>query len=163
MKAIKHELTYPGASVDDVVAMISDPDFREQVADFQGVVRKEVDVEGEVPAKRIRVELVHGTERVPSFAKKFVGDEISIVQVETWSTDTQAAVEVTIPGKPGDMKGEARIEQRGDAVVETYDLAVKVRIPLVGGKIEDLVAGLLVKAFKAENKVGLTWLAGEKG
>ncbi|KRF18784.1 hypothetical protein ASG90_02480 [Nocardioides sp. Soil797] len=163
MKQIKHELSYPGATVDDVVAMISDPAFRERVADHQGVVRKKVSVDGEVPAKTISVELVHGTDRVPSFARKFVGDEIPIVQVEKWSTDTAASVEVTIPGKPGEMVGEARIEQRGDAVVETYDLAVKVKIPLVGGKIEDLIAGLLVKAFKAENKVGIKWLEGDRG
>lgn len=163
MKKIRHELSYPGATLDDVVAMISDPAFREKVADYQGVVRREVSVVGEVPAKTITVELVHGTDRVPSFARKFVGDEISIVQVEKWSTDTAAAVEVTIPGKPGDMVGGARIEQRGDAVVETYDLAVQVKIPLVGGKIEDLIAGLLVKAFKAENKVGIRWLAGDRG
>lgn len=163
MKKIKHELVYPGAGVDDVVAMVSDPAFRERVADYQGVIRKRVEVSGEVPAKRIEVELVHGTDRVPGFARKFVGDEIQIVQVELWSSDTAATVEVTIPGKPGDMKGDARIEQRGGDVVETYDLAVQVKIPLVGGKIEDLIAGLLVKAFKAENKVGLTWLEGDRG
>lgn len=163
MKKIKHELSYPGATVDEVVAMVSDPAFREEVAEAQHVVRKEVSVDGQVPAKTIRVELAHGTDRVPSFARKFVGDEISIVQVEKWSTDTSASVEVTIPGKPGDMKGEARIEQRGDAVVETYDLAVQVKIPLVGGKIEDLIVGLLVKAFKTENKVGIKWLAGDRG
>ncbi|WP_067429211.1 DUF2505 domain-containing protein [Nocardioides jensenii] len=161
MKKLTHELTYPGATVEQVVAMVSDPAFREAVADYQGVIRKTVTVSGEVPAKRIEVEIVHGTDRVPSFAKKFVGDEIPIVQVETWSSDTAADVEVTIPGKPGDMKGTARIEQRGDDVVETLDLAVQVKIPLVGGKVEDLIVGLLAKGFKAENKVGLTWLAGE--
>ncbi|HEY9564224.1 MAG TPA: DUF2505 domain-containing protein [Nocardioides sp.] len=161
MKRISHELTYPGTTIEQVAAMIGDPTFREAVADHQGVVRRSVSVSGEMPARRIEVELVHGTDRVPGFAKKFVGDEIPIVQVETWSSLTDADVHVTIPGKPGDMKGTARITQRGDDVVETMDLAVQVKIPLVGGKIEDLIAGLLVKAFKAENKVGLKWLAGE--
>ncbi|KQY56463.1 MULTISPECIES: DUF2505 domain-containing protein [unclassified Nocardioides] len=161
MKKLTHELTYPGATVEQVVAMVSDPAFREAVADYQGVVRRTVTVSGEVPAKKIEVEIVHGTDRVPSFAKKFVGDEIPIVQVEKWTSDTAADVEVTIPGKPGDMKGTARIEQRGDDVVETLDLAVQVKIPLVGGKVEDLIVGLLAKGFKAENKVGVKWLAGE--
>ena len=39
-------------------------------------------------------------------------------------------------------------------------LTVKVNIPFVGGKVEDLIAGLLSKAYRAENKVGLKWLAG---
>ena len=41
------------------------------------------------------------------------------------------------------------------------ELTVKVGIPLVGGKIEELIAGLLVKALNAEHKVGEKWLAGE--
>lgn len=161
MKKIHHELTYPASSIEQVVEMISDVAFREAVADFQGVIRKTASVTGAVPAKKIEVELVHGTDRVPSFARKFVGDEISIVQVETWKTDTDANVHVTIPGKPGDMKGSATIVQSGDDVIQTMNLAVQVKIPLVGGKIEDLIVGLLVKAYRAENKVGLKWLAGE--
>lgn len=157
---IKHDLTYPGTTIDQVVAMIRDPAFREAVADHQHVVDKSVSVSGENPTT-ILVKIAHGTERVPSFAKKFVGDEIPIHQTETWTSDTAADVLVTIPGKPGDMKGTARIEQRGDDVVETYDLEVQVKIPLVGGKIEGLIADLLVKAFSAENKVGVKWLAGE--
>ena len=34
---------------------------------------------------------------------------------------------------------------------ETVDLTIKVSIPLVGGKIEGLIADLLLKALKAEN------------
>jgi hypothetical protein len=51
--------------------------------------------------------------------------------------------------------------QSGNDVVQQIDLAVKVSIPLVGGKVEDLVAGFLGKAFEAENKVGVKWLRGE--
>ena len=162
MKRIHEELTYPGATVDDVVAMISDPSFRELVADNQGVVRRQVSVTGEVPLKTVRVELAHGTSRAPSFARKLAGDEIPIVQVETWTTDTAATVDVTITGKPGQMQGTAAIEERGNDVVETYDLTVTVKVPLVGGKLEEFIAGLLVKAFRVENKIGLKWLAGER-
>ena len=44
--------------------------------------------------------------------------------------------------------------------MQPIDLAVKVVIPLVGGKVEDLIAGFVGKAFDAENKVGVKWLAG---
>ena len=41
-------------------------------------------------------------------------------------------------------------------------MKIRVGIPLVGGKIEDLIADLLRKALRAENRVGriprrLTW------
>ena len=38
-------------------------------------------------------------------------------------------------------------------------LTVKVNIPLVGGKLEGLIADLLLKALKAENKVGRDYLS----
>ena len=51
--------------------------------------------------------------------------------------------------------------QAGPDAVENIAMDVRVSIPLVGGKLEDLIAGLLKDAFRAENKVGLKWLAGE--
>jgi hypothetical protein len=158
-KTISEKLTYPGATIEQVVAMLGDPEFREAVAGYQRAVRSSADVSGTGAGRTARIEIVHGTEQVPSFARKFVGDEISIVQQETWTTDTHADVLVTIPGKPGDMTGTLDLAQVGDDVVETVLLTVKVNIPFVGGKVEDLIAGLLSKAYRAENKVGLKWLA----
>lgn len=160
-KRISHELVYPGATVDEVAAMLAEPSFRQAVADYQGTLRSDVSVTPVGSGRKVVVDLVHGTDRVPSFARKFVGDEINIVSEETWSSDTEADILVTIPGKPGDMKGTSRLAASGDGVVQRNDMEVKVGIPLVGGKIEDLIGGLLVKAFKAENKVGEKWLAGE--
>ena len=151
---ISEKLTYPGVTVEQVLAMLNDPEFREQVASYQQAVRSSADISGNTA----RVEIVHGTEQVPSFARKFVGDEISIVHEETWA-GPHADVRVTIPGKPGDMTGTYDVAQVGDDVVETVKLTVKVNSPFVGGKVEDLIAGLLSKAYRAENKVGLKWLA----
>ena len=53
-----------------------------------------------------------------------------------------------------------QVEEILDLTQQIVDLTVKVGIPLVGGKIEDLVASLLTKAARAENKVGVKWLAG---
>jgi Protein of unknown function (DUF2505) len=153
-KTISEKLTYPGATVEQVLAMLADPEFREQVASYQQAVRSSAEFSG----SRARVEIVHGTDQVPSFARKFVGDEISIVHEETWN-GPHADVLVTIPGKPGDMTGTYDVAQVGDDAVETVKLTVKVNIPFVGGKVEDLIGGLLSKAYRAENKVGLRWLA----
>jgi len=159
-KNIRHEVVYTGATVSRIADLVCDPAFREAVADYQRTVRNAVSVEAVGDATQVVVELVHGTERVPSFARRFVGDEIPIVQTENWR-DAAAEIRVEIPGKPGDVKGSARIVQRGDDVVESVELTVKVGIPLVGGKIEELIAGLLVKALNAEHKVGEKWLIGE--
>lgn len=160
-RSVKHEIVYAGATVDDVVAMITDPKFREAVCDYQQVVSRSATVTPSGSGTTVVLDYAHASKNVPPIAKKFVGETIPIHQVENWSTPTTAEVEVTIPGKPGDMKGCTRIEQRGDDVVETIELTVKVGVPLIGGKIEGMIADLLGSAFKAENRVGRKWLAGE--
>lgn len=159
-KSIHENLTYPGTTVDAVAALAVDPAFRAAVASYQHALRSSLAVTPTADGNSVTFEYVHGTDRVPSFAKKLVGDEIPIVQQETWRGD-RADVLITIAGKPGDMKGTITLAQQGDDVVQTVDLTVKVGIPLIGGKIEDLIAGLLTKAARAENKVGVKWLAGE--
>ena len=51
-----------------------------------------------------------------------------------------------------------RLTETAAAVVETVDLQITVAIPLVGGKIEGLLADLMTKALTKENEVGLDWL-----
>lgn len=158
-KRIHEQLTYPAATTDQIAAMLADADFREEVATYQRALRSSAAITGTGDARTARVEVVHGTDRVPSFARKFVGEEISIISEETWTSDSHADVTVTIPGKPGDVSGTLDLAQVGDDVVQTLQLTVKVGIPLVGGKLEDLIVGLLSKAYRAENAVGRTWLA----
>ncbi|HEX4472997.1 MAG TPA: DUF2505 domain-containing protein [Nocardioides sp.] len=161
MKRVSHTLTYPATTVDDVFAMLADPAYRKAVGDYQRVTDFSCDVVRAGSGMQVRLEQAHSTDRIPSFAQRLVGSEIRFVQDETWSSPAGADIHVTIPGKPGDMTGSTTLTQSGDDVVQQIDLAVKVSLPLVGGKVEDLIAGFLGKAFDAENKVGVKWLRGE--
>ena len=60
------------------------------------------------------------------------------------------------------MSGTALLTEDPGGTTETVNLSVKVNIPLVGGKIEGLVADMLGKALRAEHKVGVDWLAGDR-
>ncbi|HEY3529602.1 MAG TPA: DUF2505 domain-containing protein [Nocardioides sp.] len=161
MKRVSHTLTYPGTTVDDVYAMLADPAYRKAVGDYQRVADFSVDITPNGSGMRVRLEQAHGTDRIPSFAQKMVGNEIRFVQEESWSSPSGADVHVAIPGKPGEMTGSTHLTQSGADVVQQIDLAVKVGVPLIGGKLEDLVAGFVTKSFDAENKVGVKWLRGE--
>lgn len=158
---LTQRLVYPETKVDAVFAMLADPAYRQAVADYQHVDDFSCSIEPAGDGMRVRLEQAHGTDRIPGFARRLVGEEIRFVQDETWASPSSAVYGVTIPGKPGEVKGTARLEQNGADVVETLDLAVTAKIPLVGGKVEDLIGGFLGKAFVAENKVGVKWLAGE--
>lgn len=159
MKSINYDLRYDGARAEQVYAMLQDPAFREQVCDFQGVLSKTVSITAAGDGMSVKIDQVQAAQGIPSFAKKFVGEEINIVQEEQWSSPTAATVTVTIPGKPGDMSGDVLVAEDDAGTTETVRMDVKVGIPLIGGKIEGLIADLLTKALRAENKVGREWLS----
>ena len=147
-------LTYD-APAEAVAAMLDDPAFREAVLERQKVARGSVDIDGD----HVRIEQVRSGADLPSFARKFAGDEIVIVQEETWTTATAADLELQIPGKPGEAVGTLVLTESGGTTTETVDLVVSVRIPLVGGKVEGLIAEMVGHALDREHEVGVEWLA----
>lgn len=161
MKRVNHTLTYPGTTVHDVFAMFADPAYRRAVSEYQHVIDFDCRIEMNGEGMDVQLEQAHGTDRIPGFAQKLVGREIRFLQRETWESPSGADLHVTIPGKPGDITGSETLTQSGDDVVQQIDLSVRVSMPLVGGKVEDLVAGFVGRVFDAENKVGVKWLRGE--
>jgi len=154
-----HDLTYD-APLDAVDAMLGDPAFRERVCDAQGAIRKSVSITEGDEGFVVLVDQVQTADGIPGFARKFVGDEINLVQTETWTDAENAEVEVVIPGKPGEMTGTIRLSESGGVTTETLDMTIQVNIPLAGGKIEKLISDLLRKALLAENAVGRDYLSG---
>ena len=155
---LSYDLTYDAPMI-EVGEMLMDTAFREQVCDAQLALRKTVTVGPDGGGMKVVVDMVQAAQGIPSFAKRFVGDEIQLVQTERWSDIENARVDVVIPGKPGQMTGTLTLRESGGTTTETVEMEVKVSIPLVGGKIEALIADLLRKALKVENAVGRKYLA----
>ncbi|HWI43701.1 MAG TPA: DUF2505 domain-containing protein [Nocardioides sp.] len=153
-----HDMVYE-ASAAEVAAMLSDKAFREEVCRAMQATSYDVTVEGGVESKRVVIDMEQPTDQVPSFARKLVGETTNVVQTETWRSPSEAEVVVTIPGKPGEMRGTARLVERDGVTTEHVDMEIKVKIPLVAGKIEELLAKLLKSALKAEHRTGQAYLA----
>jgi Protein of unknown function (DUF2505) len=155
---LTYDLTYD-APLPAVGAMLMEPAFREQVCDAIGCLRKQVTIGPDGGGMKVVVDMVQAAPGIPGFAKKFVGDEINIVQAEQWSDMENGTVDVTIPGKPGQMSGTITLRESGGTTTETVDMQIKVSLPLVSGKIESLIADMLRKSLQAENSVGRRYLA----
>ena len=153
-----HELRY-AAPADDVHAMLTEQEFRERVCDANRAVAHRVEVTPTGDRTRVVVDQTLQTKGIPSFAAKFVGDRIQIVQTEQWTSPTDADLEVTIPGKPGQLRGTITLEENGGETVQRLSGDLKVSIPLVGGKLEELIGGFLASALRHEHRVGQAWLA----
>jgi uncharacterized protein DUF2505 len=156
-----HDLTYD-ASPEAVLQMLSDAGFRERVCQAMQTVRHDVSVEGAGAGMTVVVDQSQATRGAPAFVERFIGDAVRIVRRESWSDATNAALAVEVPGKPARIDGAIRLVGRNGSTVQTVSGDVAVRIPLVGGKVEDLVADTFRSALRAEERVGRSWLAGDR-
>ena len=154
-----HDLEYDAAP-EAVAAMLADPAFREQVCDALHVLRHEVSVQGAGAGMTVVVDQTQPAGGVPSFAKKFVGDEIRIVQRERWRDTTKADLDIEIPGKPGTMKGGITLVGDGTHTVQTVAGDIRVKLPLVGGRMEEMVGDIFRAALRTEQRIGAAWLTG---
>jgi Protein of unknown function (DUF2505) len=155
---VTQELTYDAPAA-EVAAMLWDASFREQVCEAIGTTRKEVTAGPEGGGTKVVIDMDQPAAGIPGFAKKFVGDRINIVQTEHWSDQDHARVDVVIPGKPGQMSGSVQLHESGGATMEVVEMEIRVNVPLVGGRIEALIADMLNKALRTENAVGREYLA----
>ena len=156
---LRHEITYD-APLADVFAMLSDPAFRQAAAEAMGVISADVSITPHGDGISVRVDQVQATEGIPGFAKKFAGDTTRAVQTEEWSSPGGGSISIETPGKPTSIKGTLSLTESGGRTTETLDAEVKVKVPLIGGKLESLMGDLVVKGMDREHSAGVAWLAG---
>jgi uncharacterized protein YndB with AHSA1/START domain len=148
------------APAEAVYDMLTDPVFLESVCEAQRVLSDTIvvsDVEGR--GRVVVVEQEQSMAKAPAFVKKFVGDSVTIVKEEAWATPSGAAITVTIPGKPVAITGTGTLATTGGQTRHEVSMEVKVSVPIVGGKAEDMIAGIFTRALSIEQTVGDQWLA----
>jgi uncharacterized protein YndB with AHSA1/START domain len=158
---LRHEITYD-APLADVFAMLSDPAFRQRSAEAMGVISADVSIHAKGAGISVKIDQVQPTEGVPSFAKKFAGETTRAVQTEEWDSPSGGTISIQTPGKPTSINGTLALTTSGTTTTETLDVEVKVKVPLVGGKLESLMADLVAKGMDKEHAAGVAWLAGER-
>lgn len=159
----RHELRYD-ATAAEVFAMLADPAFRRRSAEAMGVVSADVSI---TPAAigegmHVTIDQVQPTEGVPGFAKRFAGETTRVIQVEEWTSGRQATISIDTPGKPTSIAGTLDLQERDGVTTETMQAVIKVKVPLIGGKLEKLMADLVAAGIEKEHAVGTAWLRGER-
>jgi Protein of unknown function (DUF2505) len=157
----RHELPYD-AGPDEVFEMLADPAFREKVSAALDVVSADVSVERSGDGFTMTNDQVQRTEGLPSFAKKFAGDTTRAIQVEEWPDRSGGSLRIDAPGKPSSIHGTIALEPAGSGTTEVVELEIKVKVPLVGGKLEGLLEDQLRRGMDVEHEVGKAWLKGDR-
>ncbi len=100
--------------------------------------------------------------KLPGFAKKFVGDSITITETQRWKEpdgESRSAEYLADFGdNPISMQGTISVESDGDGTVVRSSAKVKCTVAFVGGKIEGVAVDWTEKYLDKENKVGQEWL-----
>ncbi len=150
------------ASPDEVFAMLRDETFRSSVCDAQEVVSHTVTITPDGEGFSLAMNQEQNTAGLPSIAKKIVGDTTQTVIEEDWKGRTGGSMSITTPGKPTQASGTIRLEPHGAGTHEVVELEVKVKVPLIAGKLESLMAEQIERGYDVEYVVGQAWLRGEK-
>ncbi len=157
----QHSSSYDAPAA-DVYAMLTDARWREKVGEAQGVVSSDVTITPEGEGHRVVIDQVQNTAGLPAIAKKITGDTTRAVVTEVWSSATEGTIEILTPGKPSQAVGTAALVSDGAATRHVVDLEVTVKVPLVGGRLEKLMADNIDKGLDIERAVGVAWLEGDR-
>ena len=145
-----HELAAPAEQVIDLVTREDYLRFRYEDPRLLGF---KLDIEQDsATAFACNIErVVSPGNKIPSVAKRMVGERFSVVQRTEWSRKGppyQGLLRVTIPGMPGKIESQltlvavdserCRIDNSG---------SIEVKIPLAGGQIERLLGGVAEETF----------------
>lgn len=153
----RHELTYD-ASPAQVFAMLSDPVFREAACASADVISAEVTIEQKGNGFSLVVDRVQRTDDLPAFARTFAGDSTRAIQREEWADSTSGTLQIEAPGKPSEVKGTITLRPEGSATREIIELDLKIKVPLIGGKLEKLLAEQVTAGIEAEQRAGIAYL-----
>jgi uncharacterized protein DUF2505 len=133
-------------------------------ADHATLDEMATDAEGGV---RVRTTQTLRADRLPAVVTQFHRGDLSFVREETWTrvSDSRATAVVrgSIPGAPATLTGDAVLSSMVDAVGVigarmTFATTVEVKVPLVGGKIENFIGSQLADLLIAEQRFTTVWI-----
>ena len=162
MSAMKfrHELSYD-APPDQVYAMLAAPAFRRQACAAMEVISADVQLEPQPDGGEgftLVIDQLQNTRDLPAFARTFAGESTQAIQREVWLNEESGTLSIESPGKPTSASGTIRLEPSGAGTTEVVELEIKVKVPLIGGKLEKLMAEKVAAGMDVEHTVGMTWL-----
>ncbi|WP_428312573.1 DUF2505 domain-containing protein [Hydrocarboniphaga sp.] len=154
------ELKYPRPPA-VVMKMFTDPAYFErkyqalEVSDYAVIQH----VAGENFSLQYRFRAA-GDTRVPDFAKKLVGDAIRVTQTDAWQVSSYVGqIDIEITGAPASVHADMRLQAAGaKASVLKLDWTIRCGIPLLGGKVEKLIADDVQRRTAADGGISVKLL-----
>lgn len=103
-----------------------------------------------------------GADKLPSVVRAVHSGDLFVDRHERWHMvggGYDGTARATVSGVPGEINVRTGLRVEGGKTVLRMDGEVKIRIPLVGGKLEEFVAGQITALLKREVELSAQWLA----
>ncbi len=99
---------------------------------------------------------------VPAVAQKLVGSSIRVVEVHTWGAaqadgTRSGTVEASFPGAPMSVSGTLALRPDGTGAALDVAITCRASVPLVGGKLEQIVGEQFMRALAKEESIAPEW------
>jgi hypothetical protein len=151
--------TYPAARV---YAALTDEEFLRSRLKRLGGKRSELTSfsnAGDATSYSLRQTV--DAEHIPSVARTVIRGDLVIERAESWTSNDGeygGTVEASVPGTPGSVRAVTSLLDTPNGSELVLTGTVKVGVPLVGGKLEDMIVGQLTDLLRAEGQFTQGWL-----
>ncbi|CAN7145288.1 DUF2505 domain-containing protein [Knoellia sp. LjRoot47] len=149
-----HRAEYPAAP-DVVFAQMCDQEFQDAKCDATTTGTWTADVSTTGDRAVVSTERVLPTDGLPDIARSFVGESLTIVEVQTWGPPAPdgsrtADLNLHVKGAPMTLKGTIRLSPTASGSLHVLDGELRAGVPLIGGKLEKAAADPLMFAARTE-------------
>ncbi|QWF79924.1 DUF2505 domain-containing protein [Amycolatopsis sp. CA-230715] len=159
---IEHRAEFP-QSVADVYAAQTDADvLRARLERLGGKHAGLPEHEKTEGGARYRLVQGIGAEQLPQAVRTLHKGDLIVHRTQTWTTAGDGytgTATAEVDGVPGEIKARTELREEGGLAVLRTSGEVKVRIPLVGGRLESVIAEQVTKLLQREAEFTAKWLA----
>jgi hypothetical protein len=151
--------TYPAAQV--YAAFTDEAFLRERLAELGGKKSELTSFSTEGDTTRYTLRQTVDAADLPSVARKVVRGDLVIERTEAWSASGEryaGDIQAHVPGTPASVHGTMLLTDTADGSELVLGGSVKVGVPLIGGKLEDMIVDQLGRLLRAEAKFTQRWL-----
>lgn len=145
------------APPDEVYAMMTDQRYLEEVCVASDSISYHVSAAGSTTQ-------TSRTLPAPESAARFTGPQLTVNDEIVWGDPSSdgsrsGTVTMTVLGQPVTFKGGIRLSPGGRGSVVDVRGDLKVAIPLLGRKLEEAAAPVVMAGYRTQQEVGDRWLA----
>lgn len=162
-RSIEHQARYPASPAALHAAVTDEAYWRARVAAVggRGATLDALDVVDGTITVRLTQKIA--AEHLPSIVQKISSGDLAVQRTEFWGAlqDSGSAGTFTaeVPGRPITMRGRHAITGDDSSCTARSSGEVRVSVPLIGGKIEAIIAENITELLVVEQRFTAQWLA----